>query len=481
MKEKEYDIYLKSLVTDIEAVLSFEIFRRVKYFFKSSSEYIDCKKKFLDKDRSDNNKSLRRLERLFYVDRTFYEGILGQDYVIVDGKRKKIIREIVSAIANSSNHISLIQKCSKRYKKSNKTFTHLSFWLVKPPFDELIFNDKSILNAKSEHYTKTQCKIIYEHILVKGRKMLVRTYMTKKEKEQYEKEHAEEEHAEEEHIKDQQKKKRPLGKRRMTIAKKAAKQTLTEYAALQTKANTLEAMNAEKDEQIKEQQQQIDELRRMLQSNAESAKQINTTADVENEIPAAWTSWEGHYDYEGPNVEQFRSDGTQLEPKCMPSKWMDSSDLFDFREGKMDEDEFERLWQIYAMTDKEQDACKMTDESRAIAPSTSQWSQDKLDDQMKKCNALVDDGDLDGADKVFVIPRRLQEFIDKHYISLNEANWIAKLYREDFKLKEAKSGFSLEDRKTHLSARKTIVNQIIKEINHILGDEDLKRLRIMVV
>ena len=311
--------------------------------------------------------------------------------------------------------------------------------------------------------------------------MLVRTYMTKKEKEQYEKEHAEEEHAEEEHIKDQQKKKRPLGKRRMTIAKKAAKQTLTEYAALQTKANTLEAMNAEKDEQIKEQQQQIDELRRMLQSNAESAKQINTTADVENEIPAAWTSWEGHYDYEGPNVEQFRSDGTQLEPKCMPSKWMDSSDLFDFREGKMDEDEFERLWQIYAMTDKEQDACKMTDESRAIAPSTAQWSQDKLDDQMKKCNALVDDGDLDGADKVFVIPRRLQEFIDKHYISLNEANWIAKLYREDFKLKEAKSGFSLEDRKTHLSARKTIVNQIIKEINHILGDEDLKRLRIMVV
>lgn len=77
MKEEEYKIYLKSLVTDLEAVLSFEIFRRVKYFFKSSSEYIDCKKKFLNKDSSDKNKSLRRLERLFYVDRSFYEGILG--------------------------------------------------------------------------------------------------------------------------------------------------------------------------------------------------------------------------------------------------------------------------------------------------------------------------------------------------------------------------------------------------------------------
>ena len=313
--------------------------------------------------------------------------------------------------------------------------------------------------------------------------MLVRTYMTKKDKEQYEKEHKEGKHmlTLEEYIKDEQKKQRSLDKRRMTIAKKAAKQTLAEYAAVQTKANMLEVVNAEKDEQLKELQQKIAELREKLQRNAESATQTNTTAAVESEIPSSWTSWEGHYDYEGPNVEKFRSDGTQLEPKCMPSKWMASSDLFDFREGQMDEDEFERLWQIYAMTDKERDSCKMTDESRAIAPSTAQWSQEKLDDQVKKCNALVDDGDLDGADIAFVVPCRLQEFIDKHYISLNEANWIAKLYREDFKLKEAKSGFSLEDRKMHLSERKTIVNQIIKEINHILGDEDRKRLRMMVV
>ena len=308
--------------------------------------------------------------------------------------------------------------------------------------------------------------------------------MTKKEKEQYEKDYKEGKQMLnlEDHIKDEQKKQRSLDKRRMTIAKKAAKQTLAEYAAVQTKANMLEAMNAEKDEQIKELQQKIDELRGILQRNAESPKQTNTTANVENEIPAEWTSWEGHYDYEGPNVEKFRSDGTQLEPKCMPSKWMASSDLFDFREGKMDEDEFERLWQIYAMTDKEKGAFKMTDESRAIAPSTAKWSQDKLDDQIKKCDALVDDGDLDGADtKIFVVPHRLQEFIDKHYISLNEANWISKLYREDFKLKEAKSGFSLEDRKIHLNDRKIIVKQIEKEINHILSDDDLKRLRMMVV
>ena len=98
--------------------------------------------------------------------------------------------------------------------------------------------------------------------------------MTKTEKEQYEQEYAEGKHmlTLEDHIKDEQKKQRSLDKRRMTIAKKAAKQTLAEYTAVQTKANMLEVMNAEKDEQIKELQQKIDELRRKLQINAESPK-----------------------------------------------------------------------------------------------------------------------------------------------------------------------------------------------------------------
>ena len=245
-------------------------------------------------------------------------------------------------------------------------------------------------------------------------------------------------------------------------------------------------MNAEKDEQIKDLQQQINELRGKLQRNAESPKQINTTTNVENEIPESWTSYEGHYDFEGPNVEKFRSDGTPLEPKCMPSKWMENSDLFDFKDGKMDEDEFERLWQIYVMTDAEKKSCKKSEESKAVVYSTPDWDEQTFDDQIKRCSALVDSGDLDDIDDSeeihhFEVPGRLQEFIDKYYISLNDAKRIAKMYKEEMPLKEAKHGFSVDDRTRNMYARNKIVNKIKDELKQHIDYEDLKYLNRMVV
>ena len=472
MKRNQDNRTIQERACDLEKVVTFAIMSTIKNCYKSDVDGLKRIYASIVNGTCSSEVQVKFCSNFKCLTIAEYRKILGQ--IVIDGKRHWLsindVKQYFSKWLHYQRHF------NKRYK-SKKTFAVHGYWYIDFDVVERWINFDDVYNTKSNFYTKLQ-HLFIDAIILKGK------HMTKKEKEQYEKDYAEGKHmlTLEDYIKDEQKKQRSLDKRRMTIAKKAAKQTLAEYTAVQTKANMLEAMNAEKDEQIKELKQQIAELRGLLQRNAESPKQTNTATNVENEIPAAWTSWEGHYDYEGPNVEKFRSDGTQLEPKCMPSKWMDSSDLFDFREGTMDEDEFERLWQIYVMTDKEQDACKMTDESRAIAPSTAQWSQDKLDDQIKKCDALVDDGDLDDADTiVFVIPRRLQEFIDKHYISLNEANWISNLYKEELKLKEAKSGFSLEDRKMHLNDRKIIVKQIIKEINHILGDEDLKRLRMMVV
>ena len=187
----------------------------------------------------------------------------------------------------------------------------------------------------------------------------------------------------------------------MTIAKKAAKEIFVEYTALQAKANMLEATNKEKDDEIKLLRQKLDEM-----------KNANSTNSVVSEIPASWTSYEGHYDFEGPNVEKCRSDGTLLEPKCCPSRWMDNSDLFDFRDGKMDEDEFERLWQIYVMTDAEKSACKKSEESKAVVSSTPNWDEQTFDDQIKRCSALADSGELDDdiddvEERHFEVPRRL--------------------------------------------------------------------------
>ena len=212
---------------------------------------------------------------------------------------------------------------------------------------------------------------------------------------------------------------------------------------------------------------------------------------VVSEIPSAWTSYEGHYDFEGPNVEKCRSDGTALEPKCCPSRWMENSDLFDFRDGKMDEDEFERLWQIYVMTDAEKNACRKSEESKAVVSSTPDWDEQTFDDQIKRCSALVDSGDLDDIDENeengieeinhFEVPNRLQEFINKYYISLNDAKRIAKMYKEEIPLKEAKNGFSVDDRTRNMYARNKIVNKIKDELKQYIDFEDLKYLNRMVV
>ena len=312
--------------------------------------------------------------------------------------------------------------------------------------------------------------------------------MTKQEKEIYQKEYEEGKRSVplEKYIRDEQKKQRSLDKRRMTIAKKAAKETLTEYAALQTKANMLEALNAEKDDEIKILRQQNEELRNLLKKNSDSLTQNINVNSVVSEIPSAWTSYEGHYDFEGPNVEKCRSDGTPLEPKCCPSRWMENSDLFDFRDGKMDEDEFERLWQIYVMTDAEKNACRKSEESKAVVSSTPNWDEQTFDDQIKRCSALVAAGDLDDIDDAeeihnFKVPRRLQEFIDKYYISLNDAKRIAKMYKEEIPLKEAKHGFSVDDRNRNMNARNKIVTKIKDELKHYIDYEDLKYLNRMVV
>ena len=231
--------------------------------------------------------------------------------------------------------------------------------------------------------------------------------MTKKEKEQYKKdfEDGKKSIPLEKIVKDEQKKQQTLNKRRMTIAKKAAKEIFVEFTALQTKANILEAINKEKDEEIKILRQRIDEMQCAVQKN-------EADNSVVSEIPSAWTSYEGHYDFEGPNVETCRSDGTPLEPKCCPSRWMENGDLFDFRDGKMDEDEFERLWQIYVMTDAEKNACRKSEESKAAVSSTPDWDEQTFDDQIKRCSALVASGDLDDIEDAeeihnFEVHRRL--------------------------------------------------------------------------
>lgn len=466
MKRKQDNRNLQERACDLEKVVTFSIMTTIKKFYGTAENFKQIYKSIV-------NGTCRSKVQVEFCSRfkcltiPEYRKILGQ--IEKSGKRHWISINDVKPFFSKWFHYQ--RHFNKRYK-SGKTFVVHGYWYIDFDVVERWMNFDDVFNTKSSFYSKLQ-HIFIDSIILKGKTM------TKKEKEIYQKQYEDGKKSIplEKIIKDEQKKQQTLNKRRMTIAKKAAKEIFVEFTALQTKANILEATNKEKDEEIKILRQQLDEMKCATQKNS-----------IVSEIPSAWTSYEGHYDFEGPNVEKCRSDGTVLEPKCCPSRWMEKSDLFDFRDGKMDEDEFERLWQIYVMTDAEKNACKKSEESKVVVYSTPDWDEQTFDDQIKRCSALVDSGDLDDIDdndseeiRHFEVPSRLQEFIDKLYISLNDAKRIAKMYKEEMPLKEAKHGFSVDDRNWNMYARNKIVTKIKDELKQYIDYEDLKYLNRMVV
>lgn len=474
MKRKQDNRNLQERACDLEKVVTFSIMTTIKKFYGTAEHFKQIYKSIVN-GTCDSQVQVEFCSRFKCLTRPEYRKILGQ--IEKSGKRYWVSINDVKPFFSKWFHYQ--RHFNKRYK-SGKTFVVHGYWYIDFDVVERWMNFDDVFNIKSNFYTKLQ-HIFIDSIILKGKTM------TKKEKEQYKKDFEEGKKSIplEKIIKDEQKKQQTLNKRRMTIAKKAAKEIFVEFTALQTKANMLEAMNAEKDDEIKILKQRLDEMQCAVQKN-------EADNSVVSEIPSAWTSYEGHYDFEGPNVEKCRSDGTVLEPKCMPSRWMEKSDLFDFRDGKMDEDEFERLWQIYVMTDAEKNACRKSEESKAVVSSTPDWDEQTFDDQIKRCSALVASGDLDDdiseddendIEEIhnFKVPRRLQEFIDKYYISLNDAKRIAKMYKEEMPLKEAKHGFSVDDRNRNTYARNKIVSKIKDELKQYLDFEDLKYLNRMVV
>ena len=55
------------------------------------------------------------------------------------------------------------------------------------------------------------------------------------------------------------------------------------------------------------------------------------------------------------------------------------------------------------------------------------------------------------------------------------------MYKEDIPLKEAKHGFSVDDRNRNMNARKKIVDKIKDELKQYIDFEDLNYLNRMVV
>lgn len=266
-------------IIDIEGkalseVLFFIIASQAKSIFNNQVNYRQLLKNFFEK--ADNNKSLSRLVHLFHIDKQIIRLLCPHTHmrVVKDGESKQI--RIVDLLLNKAKESQLIQYIGKKdhKTKNGKRFSHLSFWILTDEGIKTAFEDKDSTYAQSKYYSKLAHSIIDQYVICKGgilaklaefnnailkHKANKENKMTKAEKEQYEKEYAEGKHSLslKDYLKFEAKKKRRADKHRMTIAKKAAKETLSDYVKLQTENAQLKA-EIERLKQLKDLNSDID-------------------------------------------------------------------------------------------------------------------------------------------------------------------------------------------------------------------------------
>ena len=299
-------------IIDIEGkalseVLFFIIASQAKSIFNNQVNYRQLLKNFFEN--TDNNKSLSRLVHLFHIDKQIIRLLCPHTHmrVVKDGKSKQI--RIVDLILNKAKESQLIQCIGKKDNKTKngKRFSHLSFWILTDEGIKTAFEDKDSTYAQSKYYSKLAHSIIDQYVICKGgilaklaefnnailkHKSNKENKMTKAEKEQYEREYAEGKHSLslKDYLKFEAKKKRRADKHRMTIAKKAAKETLSDYAKLQTENEQLKA-EIERLKQLKDLNSDIDETeaKSMIQptqptqqtQQTQTAKQIQQVQQVQ--------------------------------------------------------------------------------------------------------------------------------------------------------------------------------------------------------
>lgn len=75
-----------------------------------------------------------------------------------------------------------------------------------------------------------------------------------------------------------------------------------------------------------------------------------------------------------------------------------------------------------------------------------------------------------------VIPR-LQEFVNKCYISKREADRLALIAKEKITTKESRTGFSYQDRQKNIHAREIIMRHFVSEYQRFMSSKDWKWAR----
>lgn len=235
MKHKD-DRTFEQRARDLQKVLTWCIVHNIKEHYTT----LDNFKKTYSLIKSGKGSSQQQVDfcERFGFKQALYRKILGY----LNGK--KVSLSDVKPFFDNWIHY---RHSNTKHYRSGKHFTVHSYWYLDFDVIERYIDDEDVADCRSSFYTKEQHHLINKVFLKekgkkkKGKKEKMKINgLTKKE---WDEKFANGElnFPWDQAVKDEKKKRRAADKHRMTIAKKAAKATLEEYAALQMKVQQQEA------------------------------------------------------------------------------------------------------------------------------------------------------------------------------------------------------------------------------------------------
>lgn len=406
-------------VDDFRNVITFLTIINIKQHFKTLEDYFkstDNKKAY--HLHIDDKKVVRRLSHT---------------------KRESLLRKLLEA---TKGDFIYHKHCHRTYAGGR---FRLNSWFEIPEsrLRELFADASNFNTATCKFLTKQQHKWIDEHVFYIETKD---KDMTKaQEKEIREKEARGELALPADYVITQEKKKeRAIEKQKISIAKKAVKATISEYAKIMAENESLK-------HEVESLKGEINRLKAICDSNS----------DIPEEAPDHKLSFEEFVVKYPDGIDPDAFDFDTLSDECK-AKLQAERDEEQTKIDNTDVDyDFKKLSEAFAVAQAELHA-KPT--NVFVAPPELA--------EKKVVETPADDIPTPTSEEVTKLERqinRLQEFVNKLYISVNEARQIASFFGRSLDLKEARGGWCVEDAHKHKGQRSKIFGYFKHELdNHQL-------------
>lgn len=420
MKNEDIELYVKHKAKVLDEVLTYLIVNIAKFRYKNSVNYLSDLKFMREHTVSDGmnlgNKALKKLWTNFHVDSWLVEFICDSDKKI-NGKHVRLTKRIITEAQSMSKYLIYIGKKNVK-TKNGKAFSHLSYWMIDTRKAEEAFTNNDLTNPKSNFFSHES------HAIIDG---IVFDYARLRMKKMNE---------------SLQKCNSINGDSTMT---KAEKEALKEECEKGLHGLPFEHLvkSIEKKEKS--------DLKRLKKK----IKKLTQQAMVEMQIELE----KAH-----EKIEELEAENKHLKSlKDLKSDVPEDDEVVEPENIHLDDP-------FYDMTDEElEDTIKSCE---AMIRDMSALEAKKNDAQ--KQPDVVEQKNDDDIPKDSKVVARLQEFIDKLYISKREAEKLSQMAWQKKVFKEHPSGWCAEDRHKAQSARRTIFSAFKADYELHLSPEDIK-------